>query len=37
VQTLEGCPALIHGGPFANIAHGCNSIVATRAALGRAH
>ena len=33
VQTLEGCPALIHGGPFANIAHGCNSIVATRAAL----
>jgi formate--tetrahydrofolate ligase len=33
VQTLEGTPALIHGGPFANIAHGCNSIVATRAAL----
>ena len=33
VQTLEGSPALIHGGPFANIAHGCNSIVATRAAL----
>ncbi|MDR3050727.1 MAG: formate--tetrahydrofolate ligase [Oscillospiraceae bacterium] len=34
VQTLEGTPALIHGGPFANIAHGCNSVVATRAALG---
>jgi formate--tetrahydrofolate ligase len=33
VQTLEGNPALIHGGPFANIAHGCNSVVATRAAL----
>ena len=33
VQTLEGTPALIHGGPFANIAHGCNSIMATRAAL----
>ncbi|MBY0422500.1 MAG: formate--tetrahydrofolate ligase, partial [Parvularculaceae bacterium] len=33
VQTLEGTPALIHGGPFANIAHGCNSVVATRAAL----
>jgi formate--tetrahydrofolate ligase len=33
VQTLEGSPALIHGGPFANIAHGCNSIVATRTAL----
>lgn len=32
VQTLEGVPALIHGGPFANIAHGCNSIIATRAA-----
>ena len=32
VQTLEGTPALIHGGPFANIAHGCNSIMATRAA-----
>ena len=30
VQTLEGSPALVHGGPFANIAHGCNSIVATR-------
>ncbi len=33
VQTLEGNPALVHGGPFANIAHGCNSLVATRAAL----
>jgi len=33
VQTLDGTPALIHGGPFANIAHGCNSIAATRAAL----
>ncbi len=33
VQTLEGTPAIIHGGPFANIAHGCNSIVATRMAL----
>ena len=33
VQTLEGTPALIHGGPFANIAHGCNSIVATRMAM----
>ena len=33
VQTLEGTPALIHGGPFANIAHGCNSIIATQAAL----
>ena len=33
VQTLEGNPALVHGGPFANIAHGCNSIVATRAGL----
>ena len=33
VQTLEGTPALIHGGPFANIAHGCNSIMATKAAL----
>jgi len=32
-QTLEGTPAFIHGGPFANIAHGCNSVVATRAAL----
>jgi formate--tetrahydrofolate ligase len=33
VQTLEGSPALVHGGPFANIAHGCNSVVATRAGL----
>jgi len=33
VQTLEGTPVFIHGGPFANIAHGCNSIRATRAAL----
>ncbi|MES2068395.1 MAG: formate--tetrahydrofolate ligase [Pseudomonadota bacterium] len=36
VQTLEGTPALIHGGPFANIAHGCNSVIATRTALGLA-
>ena len=33
VQTLEGTPAFIHGGPFANIAHGCNSVMATRVAL----
>ena len=33
VQTLEGNPAIIHGGPFANIAHGCNSIIATRMAM----
>lgn len=33
VQTLEGSPALVHGGPFANIAHGCNSLVATQTAL----
>lgn len=33
VQTIEGTPALIHGGPFANIAHGCNSLVATKLAL----
>lgn len=33
VQTLEGTPAIIHGGPFANIAHGCNSIIATKTAL----
>ena len=33
VQTLAGSPALVHGGPFANIAHGCNSVVATQAAL----
>ena len=32
-QTLEGTPAFVHGGPFANIAHGCNSVAATRAAL----
>jgi len=32
VQTLEGTPAFIHGGPFANIAHGCNSVIATRMA-----
>ncbi|MCZ2290690.1 MAG: formate--tetrahydrofolate ligase [Burkholderiales bacterium] len=36
VQTLEGTPAFVHGGPFANIAHGCNSVMATRAALGLA-
>ena len=30
VQTLENNPAIIHGGPFANIAHGCNSIIATK-------
>jgi formate--tetrahydrofolate ligase len=36
VQTLEGNPALIHGGPFANIAHGCNSVVATKTAMGLA-
>ena len=36
VQTLEGNPALIHGGPFANIAHGCNSVIATNAALSLA-
>ena len=34
VQTLEGTPAIVHGGPFANIAHGCNSILATYAAMG---
>ena len=33
VQTLEGNPALVHGGPFANIAHGCSSVIATQAAL----
>ncbi|WP_026487081.1 formate--tetrahydrofolate ligase [Caldanaerobius polysaccharolyticus] len=33
VQTLEGVPAIIHGGPFANIAHGCNSLIATKMAL----
>lgn len=36
IQTLEHTPALVHGGPFANIAHGCNSVRATRAALGMA-
>ena len=36
VQTLEGNPALVHGGPFANIAHGCNTVVATRTALALA-
>ncbi len=36
VQTLEGTPALVHGGPFANIAHGCSSVLATRMALERA-
>lgn len=36
VQSLEGTPAFIHGGPFANIAHGCNSIVATKMALHHA-
>ncbi len=36
VQTVEGVPALIHGGPFANIAHGCNSVIATKMALARA-
>jgi formate--tetrahydrofolate ligase len=34
VQTLEGGPAFVHGGPFGNIAHGCNSIIATKTALG---
>lgn len=34
VQTTEGVPALIHGGPFANIAHGCNSVLATKMAMG---
>ena len=33
VQTSEGTPAFVHGGPFANIAHGCNSVVATRMAM----
>ena len=36
VQTLEGTPAIVHGGPFANIAHGCNSVMATRLAMGLA-
>ena len=33
VQTLEHTPAIVHGGPFANIAHGCNSVIATKMAL----
>ena len=33
VQTLEHVPAIVHGGPFANIAHGCNSVIATKMAL----
>ena len=36
VQSLSGVPAFVHGGPFANIAHGCNSILATRLARGYA-
>ncbi|NCG17972.1 MAG: formate--tetrahydrofolate ligase [Rhodobacterales bacterium] len=36
VQTTEGAPAIVHGGPFANIAHGCNSVIATRMAMGLA-
>ena len=36
VQTLEGTPAFVHGGPFANIAHGCNTVLATKLALGAA-
>jgi formate--tetrahydrofolate ligase len=36
VQTIEGVPAFVHGGPFANIAHGCNSVVATKMALAHA-
>ena len=36
VQTLENNPAFVHGGPFANIAHGCNSVIATKAGLGMA-
>jgi formate--tetrahydrofolate ligase len=36
VQTVEGVPAFVHGGPFANIAHGCNSVIATRMALAHA-
>lgn len=36
VQTIEGVPAFVHGGPFANIAHGCNSVLATRLALAHA-
>ena len=39
VQTLEHTPAFVHGGPFANIAHGCNSVTATKMAMqpGRLH
>lgn len=33
VQTLEGTPSFVHGGPFANIAHGCNSVIATKMAM----
>lgn len=36
VQTVEGTPAIVHGGPFANIAHGCNSVIATRTAMSLA-
>ncbi len=36
VQTVEGVPAFVHGGPFANIAHGCNSVIATRMAMAHA-
>ncbi|MBE6751350.1 MAG: formate--tetrahydrofolate ligase [Ruminococcaceae bacterium] len=36
VQTLEGTPAFVHGGPFANIAHGCNTVLATKLAMGAA-
>lgn len=36
VQSTEGVPALVHGGPFGNIAHGCNSVIATKSALARA-
>ena len=37
VQTIEGTPALVHGGPFANIAHGCNSILATESVTSCRH
>ena len=37
VQTLEGTPCFIHGGPFANIAHGCNSVIATKMARSEEH
>ena len=37
VQTLEGTPAFVHGGPFGNIAHGCNSVIATRMAMKLSH